>query len=200
MFVLLCLLIVIFNVRIVLELVGSLAHDVLNPWCQLGILITNGHHEEHAWPQHIVEILCHEVGNQTVFSLTQTFCFSIELCVNHIHVASIHDGLVMSMHQFGLLTLQLIVLIEELKQLVIQGCAANSLLGVVDFDIDVTLFQHEGKHAPVIHEDVGHASRIQCSCELKLPMYHFTGVDVLEIVILQHLEVQHSTIQVGDVG
>ena len=103
----------------------------------------------------------------------------------------------MFMHQLSFSVFKLIVLFEELKQLLIQWCATNCLLRVVDFDVDIALFQYKCQHALIVHEDICHTSSIDMTRKMELSMSHITGVDTLKIIVFQYLQIQHSAIQVG---
>ena len=80
----------------------------------------------------------------------------------------------MRVQQFGLLVLQLVVLVEELEQLVVERSAANDL---------------------VVHEDIGESYSVERSAELELAVYHVARVNLLEVVVAKHLQVEHASVE-----
>ena len=197
--VLLCLLIIVLHIRIVLKLIRGFAHDILDPRCEHGVTVADGHHEEHARAKHVVKIFGHERCDELVLLCRQTVRLGTELCVHHIHVAAVHDGTVMGVDKFCLLVLDLAVLVEELEQLVVERRAAHGLLGVVYLYGYVACLKHKRHHALVIHEDVCHANGVKRSVKLKLSMHNIARVETLEIVVLENLQIQHAAIKRRDV-
>ena len=189
------LLIEVLHVRVVLELVCSLAHDVLYPRCEFGVAVADSHHEEHARSEHVVEVIGDERCDELVLLSGESHCFGVELACHGVHVASVHYGAVVRVQQFGLLVLQLVVLVEELEQLVVERSAANDLLSVVELDGDVATFYHERQYALVVHEDIGETHRVERSAELELAVYHVARVDLLEVVVAKHLQVEHASVE-----
>ena len=182
--VLLCLLIVVLYVRIVLELISSLAHDVLYPRCEFGIAIAYCHHEEDAGTEHIVEVVGHKRSDELVLLLSQSLSLGVDATVYDVHVRTVHNGAVVHVYEFCLLILQLVVAIEELEQLVVERSAADCLLSIVYFDSDVTLFEHERQYAFIIHENIGHTYRVERTIEMELTVYNVARIDSLEIVVM----------------
>ena len=180
-------------------MVGGLAHDVLYPWGEHGILIAHGDEEEDASSEHIVEVIGHESSHQLVFLFSQAVGLSCELTGHDVHVASVHDGLVVLMHKFALLVLQLIFL-EEAKQLVVERASAYHLLCIVKLDRDGSALQDKGQHGLIVHKDIGHSYRIKCAVEMELPVNDVTGVDALELCVLQNFQVEHTSVQGAHIG
>ena len=112
-------------------MLSSLTHDILNPRRKHRVLISHGNHEEYTRTQDIIKILGHERSDQFIFLISQPNSFLIQFSCYHLHITTIHDSLVMLMHQFHLLVLQLLVFLEELKQFIIQRSAANYLLSII---------------------------------------------------------------------
>ena len=90
----------------------------------------------------------------------------------------------MHVYEFCLLILQLVVAVEELEQLVVERSSANGLLCIVNLDIDIALFEHERQHAFIVHENIGHAYRVERSVEVELSVYYVARVDSLEVVVM----------------
>ena len=140
--------VIILDIRVVLELVRSLAHDVLNPRGELREAVSGCHHEEDAWSQHVVKVVGDESGNEFVFHFGELLCLGIKLCIDNLHVAAVHDGAIVGVYKFCFLTLELVVFVEELEELVVKRRTTDSLLCIVDFDCDVALLQNErGAHS-----------------------------------------------------
>ena len=88
------------------------------------------------------------------------------------------------MHQFPLLALQLLVFLEESEELVVEWRSTYYLLYIVEFHGNASRLQHQRQNRLIVHEDICHSCRIYRSLEMELSMYHITGVDLAEFVIL----------------
>ena len=75
-------LIVVLYIRIILEIVGSLAHDILNPRRKHRILVAHGNEEEDARSQHIVEVVGNEGSDQLVLLLREADRLLVQLLVD----------------------------------------------------------------------------------------------------------------------
>ena len=133
----------ILHVRIVLEVIGGLAHDVLNPWRKHRILIAHGNKEEDARTQHIVEVIGNEGCNELILLVGETHCLLVELRRNHLHITTIHDSLIVLMNQLTLLILQLLILLEEPEELVVERRTTHHLLGIIKLHRDATTLQDQ---------------------------------------------------------
>ena len=182
--VFLCFLVVVLHVWITLEVFCSLAHDILYPWRKHRILIAHGNEEEDAWSQDILEVVGNEGSHQLVLLLGELHRLSIQLGSHRLHIASIHDGLVVLMHQFPLLALQLLVFLEESEELIVEWRSTYYLLYIVEFHGNASRLQHQRQNRLIVHEYICHSCRIYRSLEMELSMYHITGVDLAEFVVL----------------
>ena len=115
-------------------------------------------------------------------------------------VASVHDGLVVLMHKFALLVLQLLIFLEEAKQLVVERASAYHLLCIVKLDRDGSALQDKGQHGLIVHKDIGHSYRIKCAVEMELSVNDVTGVNALELCVLQNFQVEHTSVQRANIG
>ena len=113
----------------------------------------------------------------------ESHCLGVDVACHCLHIATVHDGAIVSVQQFGFLIFQLVVLVEELKELVVERCATHILLCVVELYSDVATFDYEWQYALVVHEDIGEAHGVERSAELKLSVYDIAGVNLLEVVI-----------------
>ena len=193
--VLLRLLVIVLYVGVVLELVCGLAPYILYPRCELRIRIADGNHEEDARTEHVVEVVCHESGDELVLLFRQLHSLLMQFSVHNLHVAAVHYGTVVSVEQLCLLVLQLVIAVEELEEFVVKRRSANSLLRVVQLYSDVALLYNDGNDALVVHKDVRHAYGVVCSAELELSVNDVARIDVLEVIILQNLKIQHSSVK-----
>ena len=132
--------------------------------------------------------------------MAQTCRLFIELGSHHGHIVAVHDGLIVLVYEVGLLTLELVILLKELEQLVIERGTAHLLLGIVYLDMDIATLQHDGHHALVVHEDVGHTHGVYTAGKPELSMHHIARVKILKLVIGEHFQIQFASIERRDIG
>ena len=104
------------------------------------------------------------------------------------------------MHKLTLLVLQLLVFLEEAEQLVVERASAHHLLCVVELDRDGSALQDKGQHGLIVHEDIGHSDRIERAVEMELSVNDITGIDALELCVLQNFQVEHTSVQRAHIG
>ncbi len=119
----------------------------------------------------------------------------MQFCIDNLHIAAVHDGAVVSVEQLCLLILNLVIAVEELEEFVVKRRSAYRLLCIVQPYSDVALLYYDGNDALVVHKDVGHAYGVVSSAELELPVNDVARIDVLEVIILQNLKIQHSSVK-----
>ena len=119
----------------------------------------------------------------------------MQLGIDNLHVAAVHDGAVVSVEQLRLLVLYLIIAVEELEEFVVKRGSAYGLLRVIQPYSDVALLYYDGNDALVVHKDIRHAYGVVCSAELELSVNDVARIDVLEVIILQNLKIQHSSVK-----
>ena len=77
--------------------------------------------------------------------------------------------------------------VDEFIELIVEGGTGDGLRRIVYLNENLTLFQHDGHDALIVHEEVGHTNGIEQPRKAELSVYDFTGVNVLQFVILNRL-------------
>ena len=187
-------LIIVLYIRIVLEIIGSLAHDVLNPRREHRILIAHRNEEEDARTQHIIEVVSNKRSDELVFLLREADGFLVQLLVDSHHVATVHDSLVVLVYQFAQLILNLLVFFEESEELIVHRSATYYLLCIIELHRNASTLQYQRQHRVIIHKDIRHLHRVDRALKMELSVYYIARIHVLEIVVFQYLKVQHASV------
>jgi hypothetical protein len=116
-----------------------------------------------------------------------------------IHVASVHDGLIVLVNQLSLLIDNLIVMAQESRQLIVERGACHILLCARQLDAYVAIFKYEGHQYVVTYAEVGHLCRIYRAVKMEFAMYHIARVDALEHLVFYYLQVYHAPVKLRGV-
>ena len=73
--------------------------------------------------------------------------------------------------------------LQEFRELVVHRRAGAYLLGVVDADVDLAVFQHDGEQASLVHVDGGKPGAVQPAGEAEPAVHHVAGVDGNEFIL-----------------
>ena len=95
----------------------------------------------------------------------------------------------MHMHELSALVHQLRELLSELRELVVERCAGDAFLGVINFHLDISTLQHYRQSIVLIKQDGTHSDRIYRPRKMELTVYDITRVKILQCRIFQHLEI-----------
>lgn len=128
--VLLCGFIVFLHLGVFLELVCSAAHDILYPCIQhRNIVFVHADGDEDVRPEHIVHVVSNKCSDELVHPAVDVCILGSQSGIDHVHVTSVHDGLVMLMDKVTALVHQTGELLTKLSELVVEGgCPSRSLV------------------------------------------------------------------------
>ena len=101
----------------------------------------------------------------------------------------------------GILVADLHEAVPKLVEFVVERCAADLLLCVVELDADVALLDDDGlREVLVVHEDAGDVGAIYFAAEGELTVYDVAGVEVGQVAVLRHLQIELLAVKVRHVG
>ena len=212
------MLVELLHVGVVLEVVGCLGHDKLYPRGQTvegggeevvvepdgvgvgrGVILDAG--EESPRTQDVVEVVRHEFREEFVALLKDFDGFFGQPDVDRRLVLSVHDGRALLVVDVGILVADLHEAVPKLVEFVVERCAADLLLCVVELDADVALLDDDGlREVLVVHEDAGDVGAIYFAAEGELTVYDVAGVEVGQVAVLCHLQIELLAVKVRHVG
>ena len=116
-------------------------------------------------------------------------------------VLSVHDGRALLVVDVGILVADLHEAVPKLVEFVVERCAADLLLCVVELDADVALLDDDGlREVLVVHEDAGDVGAIYFAAEGELTVYDVAGVEVGQVAVFRHLQIELLAVEVRHVG
>ena len=78
---------------------------------------------------------------------------------------------------------------DKLIELVVQRGTTDALVGIVDLDLYLAFLHHHGHDTLVVHIKACHTDCIQQARETELAVNHVAGIDVLQFLILDGLQI-----------
>ncbi len=101
------------------------------------------------------------------------------MLVDSRHIASVHDGLVVLMHQFPLLVLHLLVFLEESEELIVAvGFRLPPAVYQSSFTVMVPLSSTSGSAGSSSMKIFAILAESTVALEMELSVYHITGIHV----------------------
>ena len=162
------------HIRIVLELVGSLAHYLHHPWAHLRVLLHLGGNKEDAWSYDVVEILCHRKSEQGIEAYHDALsCFGKPWYYIILHVLPIHESQCIFMFQIVEFTIKAVTATHESIKAVVQFCSSPYYPLLVDSHIYVSFLQDNREREVLIDFQESHPYRVGASREVEFAMHHF---------------------------
>ena len=134
-----------------------------------------------------------------VFLLCQTGSLHGELTVDDILVDAFEQHLTLLVGKFVQLVANLVVTVDELIKLVVQGRASDAAACVVDMNLNLATLHHDGHcQRLLIHIQRSQTDGIEKAREAELAVHHVTGVHILQLLILHRLQVEFATVERRD--
>ena len=194
--ILLCSFVIRFHLGIFLKLFRSLAHDILYPRVEHGHLVaTHTSVNEHIRTKHIVEIIHNKISDKLVCFLVDGCVFCCQFRIDHVHVTTVHNGLIMLVNQVHALVHELSEFLTEIRQFVVEWCAGDAFLCVIYHYHDFSTLKHHRQAYVVVQKDIGNTHRVYSTLKLKLSMHHVTRIQFFKYSILVNFQIQFLAVK-----